>query len=106
MKRSKRIVGVALLGVALVASSVLVAAPAQAAVWDCSTGFSSVGPYGTCFSSDITNPSYQIRILCRNIFTGSTYVKGGNWVGLGQTSTIQGCGVFEQYYGSPWVSSN
>lgn len=81
------------------------AAPAQATVWNCQTGYSSVGAWGKCLSGD--TQTYKVNVLCQNIFTRSSYVKSGNWVtrNSGVPSTVQGCGAFEAFYGTPWTQS-
>jgi hypothetical protein len=93
-----------LCGAALVGLSVAAAAPANA-VYNCVTGFSSVGPYAKCGAP--ANSVYRVAILCQNYFTFVANPKYGNWVNTNSStpSTIQGCAWFEHYYGSPWVNS-
>jgi len=109
MKKIKKVVSGVFLGAILVVGSVLSGAmPASAVVWNCSTGFGSVGVYGVCASGERPGDTYRVKILCKNWITQSSYTKAGNWVTLssGQPSTISGCGAFEAYYGSPWVSTS
>ena len=80
-------------------------APASAVVWNCSTGYGSVGAWGKCLAGD--TQTYRVNVLCQNIFTRDSYYKGGNWVDRSWNvpSTVNGCGAFEQYVGQPWIST-
>lgn len=89
---------IAQLGISLVAAT-----PAQAAVWNCSSGYNSVGPWGYCASGDSAN--FRAHINCRNWFTKlHTKQLSGPWrpVGGNSPSVIGGCGLGEEYYGSIW----
>lgn len=80
-------------------------APAQASVWNCTTGVSSVGPWGKCFNSD--TGYYRAKMNCRNFFT-----KVWTKVAVGprqsttsqQPSVVPGCGLGEEFYGSVWMT--
>ena len=80
------------------------AAPAHA-VYNCTSGFSSVGAYSKCGSP--SNTWYRTNVLCQNRFTLNSRVVSGNWVSTSSTkpSTVQGCAWYERYYGMPWASS-
>ena len=106
IKKFKRATAVSVAAAALVAGSVLVSVtPANAVVWNCVTGYSSVGVYGKCGSGDTS--LYYVNVLCQNWFTRSSRVVSGNVVSIYSStpSTVQGCGAFESFYGTPWVSS-
>ncbi len=79
---------------------------AQATVWGCERGFSTLGAYVHCSYGD--RPSFRANVLCVNIFTQSSYIKVGPWkpVGGGSPSVITGCGLFEKYQGPPWAESS
>ena len=79
---------------------------AQATVWGCERGFSTLGAYVHCSYGD--RPSFRANVLCVNDFTASSYVKVGPWkpVGGGSPSIITGCGLFEHYQGPPWAESS
>lgn len=85
-------------------SAVISTQPAHA-VYNCVSGYSTVGAYSKCGMP--ANTWYHTNVLCQNIFTLSSYTKYGNWVNTNSSdqSTIQGCGAFERYYGDPWAST-
>ena len=85
------------------AVAIVSSTPAEAVVWNCRTGFSTSGAWGTCTAGSGT---YQVRVLCKNVITNASRVKAGNWVNLGQVSVASNCGAFEVFYGSPWISSS
>ena len=88
-----------------VAFAGLGAAPASAAVYNCTTGYNGNGwAFAQCSTADKPKTDrYRVAVLCRNAFWQSHTVYG-DWqtVGSGQPSTIQGCPAFEVYYGTPW----
>jgi hypothetical protein len=81
---------------------------ASASVWNCKTGYSSVGAWAKCLSGTPSNVQYRVNVLCAGIFNSYSYKKSGNWVKLGSQTptTIGGCGWMEHYVGQPTVSSN
>lgn len=82
-----------------------VAPAAQAAVWGCTTGYSSTGPYGYCSSGDSSR--FKANINCRNVFTKifTKQISGpSRVVGGGSPSVIPGCGFGQEYTGSIWMS--
>lgn len=98
-------------GAALVAGSFIMvsAAPANAAVYNCTTGYSSVGAFAKCLSADRpATDTYRVRVLCQNIFTRQSHSEYGNWVTInsGIPSTHQGCGFGYAYYGTPYASNS
>lgn len=78
---------------------------AHAAVWGCTTGYSSTGPYGYCSSGDSSR--FKANINCQNFFT-KTWTKQisgpSKAVGGGSPSVIPGCGFGEEYTGPIWMS--
>jgi hypothetical protein len=109
MKKVKKstVLAVAAVMVAQVGLGVAVATPAQAAVWGCTSGYSSTGPWGYCTSGDSAN--FRANINCKNVFTGiHTKQISGPWrpVNGGSPSVIGGCGLGEGYYGSIWWSGS
>lgn len=92
-------------GVVLALTPVVVlATPANAAVYNCTTGYNANGwAYAKCLTAH--NPAtdrYRVAVLCRNVFWQSHTVYG-DWklVNSSGPSTVQGCPLFETYYGSP-----
>ena len=83
---------------------------ASANVWNCRTGYSSVGAWAKCLNGTPSNVQYRVGVLCAGIFNSYSYYKFGNWANLSSNSqtptTIQGCGFMEHYVGQPTVSSN
>lgn len=99
--------GTAVVAVAI-GLSIATAAPAQANVWSCNTGYSSVGAYAKCNDAqNRSNDRYGVAVLCKNWVTQQSYVKYGNpvKVTMSSPSTVQACGAFENFYGSPWVKN-
>lgn len=93
-----------LCGAILAGATIGVTTPAFA-VYNCVTGFSTVGPYAKCGSP--ANSIYRVAILCQNYFTLEANPRYGNWVNTNSStpSTFGGCAWYEHYYGNPWVNS-
>lgn len=105
-RRALAVLGACALALAPV---VIAATPAQAAVYNCTTGYNGNGwAYAQCLTAN--NPStdrYRVAVICRNVFWQSHTVYG-DWqkITSGQPSTLQGCPAFETYYGTPWASNS
>lgn len=92
--------------VGLAAGIGIAAAPmASAGVWNCSTGYASVGAWGYCANGD--SAYFKVNVLCQNVFTlGSRVVSGEpERVGGQYSSIVSGCAWYERYYGNPWTNS-
>lgn len=92
------------------AAAVLAVAPIQQASatgWNCNSGYSTVGAWGTCANTD--GGGYAVKVLCQYYWWVpglgyAAYVKTGNRVYVsGQLSSVQGCSWNSHYLGSPWV---
>jgi hypothetical protein len=103
LRKMRAVVATLVVGLASAATVVVTSEPAHA-VYNCVAGYSTVGAYAQCSSP--TNTWYHANVVCQNYITLSSYVKWGNWVNTnsGTPSTIQGCGAFEHYSGTPWAS--
>lgn len=103
----KRYLARTLLTIALVGSASGLAVPANAAVWGCSSGFSSAGAWSKCLSGN-GNKTYRTAVLCQNIFTRASRNAYGQWVTIdsADASVVPGCGNwYEVFYGSPRATS-
>lgn len=101
-RRAATLVLTALLALA---SAVALATPANAAVWNCSTGYSSVGAWGWCGSGDVAY--FKVNVLCQNRFTLTSRVWSGapQRVGGQNSSVVTSCDWNEAFYGTPWANS-
>lgn len=109
--KKRGVLATLVVGGLLAFSSMVMAAPANAIVWGCTTGYSTVGAFATCSNADNrTTDKYSVAVLCQNWFTKQSRVVYGNQVTVNSTtpSTVQGCGAFESFYtqgGPPWVKN-
>jgi len=107
-KMKKAIVSFLSVAAVVVGSIAMTAAPASAAVYNCTTGYSSVGAFAKCLTADRpSTDKYRVRVLCQNIFTRQSHTVYGNWVTVNSSipSTVQGCPAFEAFYGQPGASN-
>lgn len=89
------------------ASLVVTAAPANAAL-NCTTGYNSSGwAWGKCLTGEPGGNQYRVVALCQNVFTKEATFVYGNVVNVSDSypSTIDGCGLFESFYGTPWTQT-
>lgn len=65
MKKGRLLIAGGAIAVQL-AVGVVVATPAQASVWNCSTGYGPVGPWGRCLNS--SSGHYRANLNCRTVW--------------------------------------
>ena len=100
MHPSKKFVICAIVAIGVAVGSLAVAAPANAYVSNCTTGFSSTGAFAQCgFSS---SGYYKVRQLCENPFThASDFVYGPRTGTSSSTPSTVTCPQPRVYYGNP-----
>jgi len=100
MRRSKKFVFGAMVAIGMAVGSLAIAAPANAYVSNCTTGFSSTGAFAQCgFSS---SGYYKVRQLCENPLThASDFVYGPSKSTSSSTPSTVTCPWPRVYYGNP-----
>ena len=91
----------AMMGIVLAAVLIPVTA-SQAAAYNCSAGYSSVGAWAKCLSNEHSSDRYRVAVLCANRFTQSSRFAYGPWRSISDNSpSTATCEWYEKFVGNP-----